>query len=97
MRDTTTYGKLDHDELRDELVDVCAALVSAYIELGPLHADKARTYIEAYARSPGNSVAAKEREGDYATLDISNDLQIAELRIEALQIKKGLIETLLYG
>jgi hypothetical protein len=97
MRDTTIYGKLDDDELRDELVEVCAALVSAYNELGPLQADKSRTFIEFYARSPGNSVAAKEREADYHTLEINNDIQICELRIEALQIKRQLLEMLLYA
>ena len=97
MNDTTTYGKLSPSELRDELIEVCAALSAAYTELGPLHADKNRTWIEAYARSPGNSVAAKEREGDYATLDQSNDLKVVELRVEALKVKRELLEQLLYG
>jgi hypothetical protein len=96
MRDTTTYGKLSPLDLKDELVEVCAALTAAYTELGPLYADKNRTWIEAYARSPGNSVAAKEREGDYSCLEIGNDLKVAELRVESLKVKQDLLKLLIY-
>jgi hypothetical protein len=94
MRDTTTYGKLDHDELRDELVEVCAALIEAINELPPLTADKNRSWIEGYARSPGNSVAAKEREAEYQTLDVTNELTEVNLRIRALTVKRELLELL---
>lgn len=95
MQTTTTYGTLSPTELRDELVIVTAALAAEWTELGAICADQHADYLSAYARSPGASVAAKNREAEYNTVDQIRDIMNAQARMNNLTIRRDLLVFLL--
>ena len=93
--DITTYGRLSKYELANELADVCNTLQAKMRELGALTQDYNNDYYVQYFRAPGNSVASKEREAEYACLQILNDRAVLEGEINALTVVKECIETII--
>lgn len=89
------YSQLTDEQLRDELVVVFSHLFSAHRELGTLVSDQHRAYLEAYARSPGSSVAAKNREAQFQTQDESRDIIQLRALINSLTEARNLIVLLL--
>lgn len=95
MQNVTTYGTLTNEQLRDELVLVSAALASEHRELGSLCADQHADYLSAYARSPGSSVAAKNREAEFNCVDQTRDIMHSQAKMNALTVARDLIIFLL--
>jgi hypothetical protein len=95
VRPITTYAKLDREELRDELCYIANALAAAYTDYTTVLTEERSDYLDAYARSPGSSVAAKEREAEYNTFHISREVAEAKAKIESLTVCRDLLVTLL--
>lgn len=91
MQPMTTYGTLTPDQLREELILTSAALATEWTELGALCADQHSDYLSAYARSPGSSVAAKNREAEYNCVDQTRDILNSQARMNSLTIRRDLI------
>jgi hypothetical protein len=97
MHSTTTYGNLTEEELRFELVELTSVLSSAYGELSILLQDQQRDYLQAYSRSPGSSVAAKNREAQYFTEELTRQVFDKRAYINGIVLKRELSMFLLSG
>jgi hypothetical protein len=95
LRDLTIYGKLLPDELCEELAEVTALLYSKFKELAATKSDYNREWYPIYFRSPGNSVAAKEREANYECLQLLDDIDTLEADIAALTAGKECLTVIL--
>ena len=95
MQPMTTYGKLTNDDLREELILVSAALATEWTELGAVCADQHSDYLSAYARSPGSSVAAKNREAEFNCADQTREIMNSQARMNNLTVRRDLIVFLL--
>jgi hypothetical protein len=91
MRNITEYSKLTVAELRDELVQITAALINEYSSLGAALADHQHDYLDYYVQSPGGSVAAKNREAQYNTTDIARDILTHRANINSLTLCRDLL------
>lgn len=95
MRNVTTYNKLTTEEMRDELVVVTSALAAEYEQLGVMLADQHRDFLEDYARSPGGSVAAKNRDAQYANQEVTKQIIIARAKVNSFTLCRDLLVFLL--
>jgi hypothetical protein len=91
MEPVNNYGKLSRQALITELVEVSATLTARLRELGGLKQDHNNSFYPAYFRAPGNSVASKEREAEYQTQDIINEMGHVEADIEILSKNRELL------
>jgi hypothetical protein len=91
LRNVLTYGKLTKDELREELVELTSRLSATYSDLAGQLQDQQRDYLSTYARSPGNSVAAKNREAQYYCEDLTRQIIGTRATINALVLARDLI------
>lgn len=69
-----------------ELDIVSNTLASRHRELGSVTQDYNNEFYHAYVRAPASSVAAKEREANYQSLTILNDMALIEAEIKALEV-----------
>lgn len=90
MKNISTYGTLTPIELREELVLISSALYAEHIELGSLCADQHADYLSAYARSPGASVSAKNREAEFNCSDQTRDIMHSQARMNAYTTARDL-------
>lgn len=97
MHSTTSYGELTDEDLRAELVELTSLLASAYGELALILQDQQRDYLTAYVRSPGNSVAAKNREAQHFTEELTRQLFEKRAYINSIVLKRELSMFLLSG
>lgn len=97
MENTLNYGKLDKEQLRAEVVELTSLLASAYGELAELLKDQQRDYLQAFTRSPGSSVAAKNREAQYYTEELTRQLFDKRAYINSIVLKRDLAMYLLDG
>ena len=97
MQNTLTYGQLTKKELLEELVELTSVLASAYGELALILQDQQRDYLQAYVRSPGNSVAAKNREAQHYTEELTRQLFDKRAYINSIVLKRELTMFLLSG
>ena len=95
MQNTNSYGKLTSEQLREELVELTSVLSAAYGELASLLMDQQRDYLSAYSRSPGSSVAAKNREAQYYTEDLTRQVIDKRAYINSIVLKRELAMFLL--
>lgn len=95
MRNVSTYGKLERDELQAELVEVTGALAEEYSSIGSDLADQHRDFLQDYVRSPGSSVAAKNREAQYNSMDITQQIIHSRAKINSLTLCRDLLVFLL--
>jgi hypothetical protein len=94
VRNITEYSKLSVDELRDELVQITAALINEYSALGAALGDHQHDYLDYYIQSPGGSVAAKNREAQYNCTEISRDILNHRANINSLTLCRDLLSFL---
>jgi hypothetical protein len=85
MLATTSYSTLDLDGLLSQYEGLVNTLNANYREYASITTSFNRDYLAAYARSPGNSVVAKEREADFNCQELKNDLTMLEYDIKALE------------
>ncbi len=95
MRNVTTYNTLTLQEQREELVAITSALAAEYEHLGIALSDHQRDYLRDYAVSPGNSVAAKNREAQYANMELATEIFHMRAKINSLIICRDLLVFLL--
>lgn len=93
--DILSYEQMTKDELKSQLIRVTRDLSYWYEELGQFTQDHRRAYLTAYIQSPGGSVAAKEKDAEFQTVDQANNVTDAEFRIESLTVTFSLLEILL--
>lgn len=91
MHPATAYGRLTRSELIEELFEVFNTLAARIKELGALTQDFNNEYFPSYFRSPGQSVAAKEKEADYNCLQIKNDIELCKADIDMLTACRDLL------
>jgi hypothetical protein len=91
MHPATAYGRLSRTELIDELFEVVNTLAAKIKELGALQQDYNNEYYPTYFRAPGNSVAAKEKEAEYNSLPMLNDMALIRADIEVLTTCRDLL------
>jgi hypothetical protein len=91
MHPATAYGRLTRLELIEELLEVINTLNGKMKELGALQQDYNNDYFPAYWRAPGNSVASKEKEAEYACLAMLNDMALIRADIDVLTSLKDLL------
>lgn len=97
MHGTLEYGNLTPSQLRDEVVELTSVLASAYGELALILQDQQRDYLQAYAQSPGSSVAAKNREAQYHTEELTRQLLDKRAYVNSIVLKRELAMFLLSG
>jgi hypothetical protein len=95
MRNVTTYNQLTEEEQREELVAVTSTLAAEYEHLGILLSDHQRDYLRDYATSPGNSVAAKNREAQYNNMELATEIFQMRAKINSLTLCRDLLTFLL--
>lgn len=91
MRNVSTYGRLERDELEAELVEVTGALAAEYISIGSDLADQHRDFLQDYVRSAGSSVAAKNREAQYNSMEITQQIIHSRAKINSLTLCRDLL------
>jgi hypothetical protein len=91
----TEYGKLSKDELLQELGEVSATLASRLKEVGALQEDLNNSWYPAYAQSASGSVAAKEREAEFACLDLMNEKMMVQAEIAHLTVLRDCLVTVI--
>jgi hypothetical protein len=91
MHAATAYGRLSRGELIEELFQVFNTLAARIKELGALQQDYNNEYYPSYYRAPGNSVAAKEKEAEYNSLQLMNDLALCKADIDMLTACRDLL------
>jgi hypothetical protein len=97
VRNVAEYGSLGIGELRAELIQITGAIASKYESLGAALADQQQDYITAYVQSPGNSVAAKNREAEWNTQVQIRDIIESRATINSLTLCRDLLVFLLWG
>ena len=95
MRNVSTYTSSTDAELREELVLVTSALTAEYETLGVYLSDYHRDYLRDYAQSPGNSATAKNREAQYANMEMGAETILIRSRINSLILARDLLVFLL--
>ncbi len=95
MRTVNEYGSLTNDELREELVQITATLALEYKDMGAMLADQHRDFLNDYIRSPGGSVAAKNRDAQYNSMDVTSQIIGKRAVINGLVLCRDLITFLL--
>lgn len=93
--DSTPYGKMNRQELADELYVLSDELRRRHIELGALTQDYNNDFYPEYFRAPGNSVTAKEKEANYKCLLLVNDLAVLNSEVHALEVMITCLTTIL--
>lgn len=91
----TEYGRLSRADLITELCSVTNTLQSRIRELGGITHEYNITFYDAYAKEPGNSVAAKERAANFHCVPLLNDLADVEGEIKALTITRDTLLAIL--
>jgi hypothetical protein len=95
MMEILKLEHMDRDELRVQIVRVTHDLVYWTEELGRFTQDHRRSFLTRYIQSPGGSVAAKEKDAEFGSLEESNMVIDAKARVDSLTITRDLIELLL--
>lgn len=95
MRQISEYQTMQEDELYHELIEVSRVLAAKHIELGTFCSDQHVSYLQSYLQSPGNSVAAKNREAEFNTKELTREIIELKAVINALTIQRDLITFLL--
>lgn len=95
MRNVSSYDRLNVEELREELVVVTSVLAGEYEQLGMQLADYHREYLTDYARSPGSSATAKNREAQYANMEAGTLIMHGRAKINSLTLCRDLLVYLL--
>ena len=95
MDSATAYGRMSVSRLIEELEGITLTLSSRMRELGSLTQDYNNDFYPTYFRTPGNSVAAKEREANYQCLQHLNEIALVEADIRALTTLRDLLLTML--
>jgi hypothetical protein len=95
MRNVESYNKLTEDEQIEELVSITSSIAAEYQHLAIALADHQRDYLRVYATSPGNSVAAKNREAQYANMELATEIFHMRAKINSLVLCRDLLTFLL--
>jgi hypothetical protein len=93
--DSSQYGKMSDLQLRDQLVLVSHHLSYLHSELGFQSKEQHKAFLTEYIKSPGGSVAAKNREAEYNTREYTAEVISIRAQINDLTTNRDLIVFLL--
>lgn len=95
MLAVTEYTRLPLKELLEELELMTSTLNSQVRDLTTAKEDYNRDYYTAYIRTPGSSVAAKDKEATYSCIELVNQISYIEAEIKAAENTIALLNTLI--
>ena len=89
------YHTVPRSELVGELCTITSAICAEYTDLATTISDHQQDYLQAYSTSPGSSVAAKNREAQYYTTDLTRQILERRAKINSLMLCRDLITFIL--
>jgi hypothetical protein len=85
------YKDLSRTDLYSELVEVSRVLMFEHTELGSLSGDQHVEYLKSFATSGGNSVSGRERDAQFQTKELTQEIIQSRARINALTVQRDLL------